>query len=421
MSPRHDAGRVVIVGTGLAGANVAVTLRDEGHHGRIALLGNEATPPFGRPPLSKTYLRGDEPVSSWYVKPEEWYGANEVELRHDAAVEHIDTAARKVLLAHGETVDYDSLVLSTGGHPRRPAIAGLDLPGVHLLRTVADCDAIKAAARPGARALVVGMGFIGSEVAASLRQLGVGVTAVFGGGTPLQAVLGPEVGTVMARIHRQRGVELLPDDRALRFEGSDRMERAITASGAIVECDFAVVGAGIDPNLALLAGTGVSLDNGVLVDARCRTTVDGIYAAGDVANHAHPLFGRVRVEHYNNAEKMGQAVARSVLGSEAPYDYVHSFWSDQYDHKLEYVGHAARWDQFVVRGSMDDQSFIGFYLREGVLRAAVGLNRGGDPELEEHSELRACQELVERQAAISPGVLADERADLRDLLLGLKR
>jgi 3-phenylpropionate/trans-cinnamate dioxygenase ferredoxin reductase component len=406
----------VIIGAGLAGANVAVTLREEGHRGRVVLLGDEPTLPFGRPPLSKTYLRGEESLDGWLVKPDEWYGESEVELRRGAAVSHVDAESRRAYLADGEAIDYDRLALCTGGRPRRPAIAGLDLAGVHLLRTVVDCDGIKSAARPGARAVVVGMGFIGSEIAASLRQMGVVVTAVFDGTAPLDAVLGAEVGAAMGRIHRDAGVELLANDRVVRFEGSDGLERAVTKAGARLDCDFAVVGAGIEPNLTPLAGTRIAAENGVLVDERCQTTVDGIYAAGDVANHQHPLFGRVRVEHYNSAEKMGQAMARSILGSETPYDYVHSFWSDQYDHKLEYVGHATRWDRLVVRGSLEEPKVLGFYVRDGVLTAAVGLNRGGDPELEEQSELRACQRLIGQGAAIPVEVLADELIDLRELV-----
>lgn len=406
----------MIAGAGLAGGNVAVTLRQEGYRGPIALLGDEVTPPFGRPPLSKTYLAGAEGLGGWYVKPAEWYDHNGVELRYDAVVSRVDPDARTVILGSGETIRYGRLVLCTGARPRKPQIPGIDLPGVHMLRTVADCDAIKSAARPTSRAVVVGMGFIGSEVAASLRGLGVAVTAVLTGATPLEAVLGGEVGVAMAGIHREHGVELIPGDQVVRFEGSASLERAVTQAGLVIECDFAVVGAGIELNLAAMTGTAIALDNGVLVDARCRTNVDGIYAAGDIANHLHPLFGRVRVEHYNNAEKMGGAVARSILGNEAPYGYVHSFWSDQYEHKLEYVGHAARWDRFVVRGSVEERTFVGFYVRDGVLRAAVGLNRGGDPELEEQSELHACQELIARQAAVPIKALEDESVDLFSLL-----
>ena len=393
-----------------------MTLREEGHRGRIALLGDEATLPFGRPPLSKGVLRGEEDLGDWYVRPADWYDRNDVQFRADSAVARVDTDARRVLLGGGEAMRYDHVVLCTGGRARKPDIPGIRLPGVHVLRTVTDCATIRAAARPGARAVVVGMGFIGSEVAASLRQLGVAVTAVVSGASPLESVLGREVGAAMARIHREHGVELIPADRVVCFEGSGSVERVVTGAGVRLGCDFVVVGTGLEPDLASVTGTAIACDNGILVDGRCRTTVDGIFAAGDVANHLHPLFGRVRVEHYNNAERMGGAVARSILGDNAAYGYVHSFWSDQYEHKLEYVGHAARWDRFVVRGSVDEQRFVGFYVRDGVLRAAVGLNRGGDPEIDEQSELHACQELIARQAAVPVDVLEDERIDLRALL-----
>lgn len=415
MAEKAEAAQVVIAGAGLAGGNAAVTLRDEGHRGRIVLIGREPTPPFGRPPLSKTYLRGEESLDDWYVRPADWYERHEIECRIETAVRFVDTDARHVRLDNGERVSYDQLVLCTGGRPRKPALPGVDLPGVHVLRTVADCEAVKNAARPGARALVVGMGFIGSEVAASLRQLGVAVTAVLGEASPLERVLGQEVGAVMAEIHREHDVQLIPGDHIARFEGSDSLERAVTKAGLSVDCELAIVGAGIEPDVEAVAATPVALDNGILVDAHCRTSVEDVFAAGDVANHLHPLFGRVRVEHYNSAEKMGRAVARIMLGDGAPFDYVHSFWSDQFEHKLEYVGHASRWDSFVVRGDVGAKSFLGFYLEGGVLRAAVGLNRGGDPELEEDSDLRACQTLIAQRAAPPSGALASEQIDLHDL------
>jgi 3-phenylpropionate/trans-cinnamate dioxygenase ferredoxin reductase subunit len=173
---------------------------------------------------------------------------------------------------------------------------------------------------------------------------------------------------------------------------------------------------GIEPDVEVLAGTRVALDDGVLVDELCRTNIADLYAAGDVANHLHPIFGRVRVEHYNNAEKHGTAAARSMLGNTEAYAYIHSFWSDQYEHKLEYVGQASRWDQFVVRGSLDERRLVGFYLQGGRLRAAVGLDRGGDPELEPQSELAACASLVARRATLPPDALADEGVELQSLI-----
>ena len=403
--------RAVILGAGLAGGNAAATLRDEGFRGRVVLVGDEETPPFGRPPLSKGYLRGDEMLDGWLVRPAEWYAANDVETVAGRAL-RIDVDAATVHLDGGVAIGYDLLAVCTGGRPRRPAIPGAQLEGVHVLRTVADCDSIRRAALPGRRFVVLGMGFIGSEVAASLRGLGVDVTAVLTGDGPLQAVLGPEMAAVMAAIHREHGVELVTNDAITAFEGDGRVEWAVTRSGARIACDAAVVGAGIEPDLAALEGTRVPVGDGVLVDERCRSAVDGVYAAGDVAGHLHPLFGRLRVEHYNNAEKMGRAAARSMLGDPAPYADVHTFWSDQYDHAIEYVGHARQWDTFAVRGSLEDRRLVGVYLRGGVVRAAVGLDRGGDPELEPESEMAACRQLVARAARVSADDLRDERVAL---------
>ncbi|HTS96701.1 MAG TPA: FAD-dependent oxidoreductase [Streptosporangiaceae bacterium] len=411
------AGRdkIVIIGGGLAGGNAAVTLREEGHQGPVTLISREPGVPFGRPPLSKTYLRSQEDLDGWYVRPAGWYEEHEVERPGQAGAQSIDAAAHTVLLDSGRELRYDRLLIATGGQNRRLKIPGADLPGLHYLRTKADCDAIKREARPGRRAVVVGMGFIGCEVAASLTQLGVQVTAVFPGKVPLQSVLGEEAGTVIGAFHRANGVTLLAGEQVAALEGTGRLERAVTASGARVACDFAVAGVGIAPDVPAMAGTPAGQDNGLLVDERCRTTAPDVYAAGDVANHLHPVFGRVRVEHYNNAEKMGAAAARSMLGSTAPYDYIHTFWSDQYEHKLEYVGHAAAWDDFVVRGSLGEGKLIGFYLAGGLVRAAVGLDRGGDPELDHDGEMAACARLVARRARPPRGQLTDERTDLWSL------
>src|SRR2546429_80449 len=222
---------VVIVGTGLAGGNAAVTLREEGWRGHIVLLGAEPGIPFGRPPLSKTYLRGEEDLTAWYVKPADWYGNHDVELRTGSTVRQVDTALKQLRLASGETVDYDKLVLCTGGRNRNLAVPGASLPGVYQLRTLAECDAIRQVARPGARAVVVGMSFIGAEVAASLRQMGLEVTVVLPGAAPLAKVLGNEVSAVLAAIHLEHGVHLVTNDQVIGFEASDREERVVIEKG----------------------------------------------------------------------------------------------------------------------------------------------------------------------------------------------
>jgi 3-phenylpropionate/trans-cinnamate dioxygenase ferredoxin reductase subunit len=405
---------MVIVGGGLSGGNAAVTLREEGFGGRVVLICPEPGVPFGRPPLSKTYLRSEEELEGWFVKPADWYLEQDVQLLRSSVV-GVDADAHSVLLDSGEELEFQKLLIATGGVNRRLGVPGAELPGVHQLRTLAECDAIKREAAVGRHAVVVGMGFIGSEVAASLTQLGVRVTAVFGGQVPLQTVLGPGVGGAFAGIHQEHGIELLSGDHVIRFEGGERVERVVTKNGRRLDCDFVVVGIGIEPHVPPFRARPIEQSNGVLVDELCRTSAPDVYAAGDLANHLHPVFGRVRVEHYNNAEKQGRAAARSMLGATDPYDYVHTFWSDQYEHKLEYAGHAIKWDEFIVRGSLEERTLVGFYLLDGVVIAAVGLDRGGDPELDEDSEMAASARLVALRARASVDVLADERVDLWSL------
>jgi 3-phenylpropionate/trans-cinnamate dioxygenase ferredoxin reductase component len=413
MIERTGARPIVVLGGGIAGGNAAATLRDEGFPGPVVLLGREPGVPFGRPPLSKTYLRSEEKLDGWYVRPADWYADHDVEIRGGVAAS-IDPAAHMVTLDAGDDIVYEKVLIATGGRNRRLAIPGAQLAGIHYLRTVAECDAIKRESMRGRRAVVVGMGFIGCEVAASLTQLGVHVTAVFPGQAPLERVLGGSIGALIGGIHSAKGVELLPGEQVAEFEGTERLEAIVTASGRRIACDFAAMGVGIEPDIPRVE---VGRQNGILVDELCRASAPDVYAAGDVANHLHPLFGRVRVEHYNNAEKQGAAAARSMLGSTDPYDYVHSFWSDQYEHKIEYVGHAAKWDEFVVRGSLEEAKLIGFYLADGVVLAAVGLDRGGDPELDLDGEMAACARLVAARARPATALLAKESTDLWSLSL----
>jgi 3-phenylpropionate/trans-cinnamate dioxygenase ferredoxin reductase subunit len=406
---------MVIVGGGIAGGNAAAALRDEGFRGQVVIIGQEPGVPFGRPPLSKTYLRSEEDLKDWYVRPADWYEAHDV-AHVESSVTAIDAAAHTLVLDSGRELEYQKVLIATGGRNRRLKIPGADLPGIHYLRTVAECDAIKSEAVAGRRAVVVGMGFIGCEVAASLTQLGVGVTAIFPGRNPLERVLGEQAGALVGGWHRSSGVRLLAGAQVTAFEGAGRVEAVVTAEGARIACDFAVAGVGIEPNVPTVTGATIAQDNGILVDERCRTSAADVYAAGDVANHLHPVFGRVRVEHYNNAEKHGAAAGRSMLGSDAPYDYIHSFWSDQYEHKIEYVGHATSWDDFVVRGSLEEGKLVGFYLSAGVVRAAAGLDRGGDPELDLDSEMAAAARLVAQRARPGRGPLSDEDSDLWSLI-----
>src|SRR5215217_6058795 len=397
----------VIVGASLAGGGAAATLRQEGFDGRVILIGAESQPPYERPPLSKDYLRGESSFEQTLVQPPDFYGENSIETRYGVRATRVDAAEKVVELGDGEGVAYDRLLVATGGRNRLLPISGLHLEGVHDLRTVADCERIRAEITPGRK--VVGMGFIGSEVAASLRQSGVEVVVLDRNKVPLRRVLGEEVGRVMQGIHRDHGAKLIFEDTVAAFEGADRVERVVTQSGRRIECDFVVVGLGVEPVTELLADTGAQIDNGIVVDEFCRTGVEGTYAAGDVANHYHPVFERrIRVEHWQNALNQGPAAARNMLGKDEPYDDIPWFWSDQYDFNLQYTGFHTEWDELIVRGSMEERNFVAFYLKDGRVLAAVAVNRGRD--------LRRSMRLIKAQRPVDATKLQDPDIDLRELL-----
>jgi 3-phenylpropionate/trans-cinnamate dioxygenase ferredoxin reductase subunit len=410
---RAPVRRIVIVGASLSGGSAAAALREEGFDGQITLIGAEPQPPYNRPPLSKGYLRGQDRFDDQLVNPTAWYAEHSIDLRLGVRATAIDAGRKTVTLERGGDVPYDRLLVATGGRNRAAKTPGADLPGIYQLRTVEECDRIREAARPGRRAVVVGLGFIGSEVAASFRQMGVEVAAVDGQPAPLARVLGREVGTALADIHREKGVTLILEDSVAAYEGAGRVEQVRTKNGRALPCDLVVAGIGIVPNVELLAAAGAAVDDGVLVDERCRTSLPDVYAAGDVANHLHPLFGRLRVEHWNNALQQGRAAARAMLGDSRPYDYLHTFWSDQYEHLIEYVGFVRRWDRLVFRGDPAEGRFLAFYLEGGVVRAAAGLDRGGDPEdPKSEGELKIVAGLIRNRVPVDPARLADEGADL---------
>ena len=379
---------VVVVGGGLTGGNAALEVGRLAPEVHVTLVSSEAHLPYQRPPLSKGFLRGTEPFEDAFVAPRGEYERLGIDLMLGRTVVKLEPEHKQIRFEGDEVVPYDRVLIATGGRKRQLRFPGADREGVLDLRTVEDSERIQAAARAGGRAVVIGLGFIGCEVAASLRMLGLEVTAIDPGQAPLARVLGPEVGGVIAELHRSRGVQLVLGEGVDRLEGGDRVERVVTRSGRQFECDFVVAGIGIDPEVDLLRAAGARISNGVEVDAYCRTSLPDVYAAGDIADHDHPLFGRIRVEHYNNAEKQGRAAAASLLDRGVPYDYVHSFWSDQFDQTLEYVGFATEWDRVTIEGSLPDRDFIVRYLRGGKLLAAAAMGRGGDPESEGPSELK---------------------------------
>ena len=405
--------RYVIVGANLAGGTAAITLREEGFDGEIVLIGAEPHPPYERPPLSKEYLQGVKPFEDALLKPSGFYEEHNIQTHFGKRAMRVDPLDLAVDLEGGGKVPYDKVLVATGVRNRRLRISGADLEGVYDLRTVGDADRIRARSNSGSRALLVGMGFIGSEVAASLRLRGVEVTVIEPFKTPLYRVLGEEIGRVFAELHRENGAHMLFEESVTAFEGTGHVQRVKTSAGHHIECDFVVVGVGVEPVTDLMVGSGVKIDNGIMVDEFCQTNVAGIYAAGDVANHFHPLFGRpIRVEHWQNAIHQGRAAARSMLGKREPYSDVHWFWSDQYDCNVQYAGFHTGWDELVVRGSLEERNAVVFYLQEQRIAAAVAFNRGRD--------LQRAMSLIKVRVQVEPAVLRDEGVDLRSLVPGAR-
>jgi 3-phenylpropionate/trans-cinnamate dioxygenase ferredoxin reductase component len=390
----------VIVGAGMAGGKAAETLRGEGFDGRIVLVGAEAHRPYERPPLSKDYLRGESETPAWLQEDEGWYAANDVELRTSSVVQSIDADGKTVVLSGGERIDADRVLLATGGEPRSLPVPGGDLDGVHLLRTIEDSNAIRGVIESGGRLVVIGGGWIGCEVAASARQKGMDVTLVESLELPLLRVLGPELGAFYRDVHADQGVDLRFGAGVEAIEGAGRAERVKLADGSTIDCSAVVVGIGVAPRVDLVKDI-VRIDNGVVVDERLQSSVEGIFACGDIANAAHPVFGRhVRVEHWANALEQGPAAARSMLGQDVSYDKVPYFFSDQYDVGMEYAGlHDPGSDEVVIRGDVGSREFIAFWLRGDTLVAGMNVNVWdvSDP----------IQALVHARASVDRARLAD--------------
>jgi 3-phenylpropionate/trans-cinnamate dioxygenase ferredoxin reductase subunit len=390
----------VIVGAGMAGGKAAETLREQGFDGRVVLVGAEPHRPYERPPLSKDYLRGESPEPAWLQADGGWYADNDVELRESTVVESIDAAERAVVLAGGERIGYDRLLLATGAEPRRLPVPGADLPGVHLLRTIEDSDTIRATFDGGGHLVVIGGGWIGCEVAASARQKGMDVTLIESLELPLLRVLGPELGAFYRDVHVSEGVEMLLGGGVEAIEGSGRAERVRTSDGRTIDCAAVVIGIGVAPRTELVEQIA-RVDNGVLVDEHLQSSAEGIFACGDLANAQHPVFGdRIRVEHWANALEQGPAAARSMLGEDVRYDKVPYFFSDQYEVGMEYAGHHdPSSDELVVRGDMSSREFIAFWLRGDRLMAGMNVNIWdvSDP----------IQELVHSGASVDRARLAD--------------
>jgi 3-phenylpropionate/trans-cinnamate dioxygenase ferredoxin reductase subunit len=366
----------VIVGGGLAAAKAAEALRANEFDGQIVVFGQEEHLPYERPPLSKEFLAGKKALDDFTVHDADWYRESNVEVRLGTDVAAIDRSAHQVVLAGGETVEYDKLLLATGSRPRRPNIPGVEADGVHFLRTIDDAATLKSAVREGSSLAIVGAGWIGLEVAAGARGNGAEVTVVEAARLPLLAALGPEAAEVFAELHRENGVNLLLEASVDEITSASGVVTGLRlADGSTVPADAVLVAVGAAPNIELAEQAGLEIgDGGVLVDAALRSSDPDIFAVGDIASAEHPFFGtRIRTEHWANALKQPTVAAESMMGKSAEYDELPYFFTDQYDLGMEYVGYAPSYSRVVFRGDTDTREFVAFWLDEHN-RVLAGMN-----------------------------------------------
>jgi 3-phenylpropionate/trans-cinnamate dioxygenase ferredoxin reductase component len=402
--------RIVIVGAGQAAVQAVDTLRRRGFAGKLTLIGDEASPPYQRPPLSKKYLAGALERERLLIRPAAFYADHAVETHFGRRVTDLAPRERHVRLDDGVVVPFDALLIATGSRPRALQIPGADLEGVHYLRTALDADRIRAGWVRGGRLLIVGGGYIGLEVAATARELGMEVTVLEMAERVMNRVTCPEVSAFYAAEHARHGVHIHCNERVRALHGdprSGRVKSVVTETGGEYPVDVVIVGVGVVPADELAKAAGLACENGIVTEAHCRTSHEAIYAAGDCASHLNRQYGRhLRLESVDNAFEQGTTVALNLLGSETLHDKLPWFWSDQYDLKLIIVGVAQGYDTVVMRGTPAARSFSACYLRRGELVAIDSVNSPKDQ--------MAARKLIAAHARPQPDKLADPAIALRD-------
>lgn len=401
--------RVIVVGASHAGAQLCASLRQQGWTGEIVLIGDEPVLPYHRPPLSKTFLAGDATLDDLLIRRPDFYAKQRITVRQGRIVA-MDRGAHELTLADGETLRYDKLALCLGARPRTLPVPGADLPGVHALRSAADILAIRAGLTPASRVVIIGAGYIGLETAASLRKTGHAVTVLETAERVLQRVTAPAVSAFYARVHREEGVDLRTGVAIAALVGDDRVRGVRLTDGEVIPADLVIVGIGVTPNVELAAAAGLSVDNGIVIDAQTRTSDADIVAAGDCASHPCPHYRRrLRLESVPNAAEHARVAAATLCGKIRSLTALPWFWSDQFDLKLQIAGLNTSHDTVVLRGDpAAGRAFTCFYLREGRLIAADCVNRPQD--------FLFSRQAIGQGLVVAPERLADATRPLQDLL-----
>ncbi len=401
----------VVIGAGQAAGRAVEAMRGEGFEGRIVVVGTEDHLPYERPPLSKQLLTGEYEPERTYLHDQAFYDERRIELRLGTSALSIDREARTIDLSDGGTLNYDKLLLTTGARVRRLSSPGSDLPGIHYLRDISDALAIRTHFAEGASLVIVGGGYVGLEAAAVAASRGCRVTVLEMAPLVMNRVVAPDVSRFYEAVHRDHGVDIRTGAAVDGFTGDDRVEAVLCGDGASIPADFVVVGVGIEAEATLADAAGLPVDNGIVVDEYGRTEDSAIFAAGDVANHPNPLLGRrIRLESWQNAQNQAINTARAMCGKLESYAEIPWFWSNQYDLNLQMVGLPETWDQLVVRGDMADHKFSVFYLADGRVVAANGVNSPRD--------VRVARMFIEQNICPDPAALGDPDTPLKSLLAG---
>jgi 3-phenylpropionate/trans-cinnamate dioxygenase ferredoxin reductase subunit len=401
---------IAIVGAGQAGAQAAIQLRQLGYSGSIGLIGAEPDLPYERPPLSKEYLAGEKEAERLLIRPPSFWEERQISMRLGMRVDSVDPTAQ-VLKAAGEHLSYGTLIWAAGGVPRRLRCAGGELKGVHVVRSRADVDAIRAELGAASRIAIVGGGYVGLEAAAVLRKLGKEVVLVEALDRLLPRVAGPEISNFFEAEHRAQGVAIRLGASVERIEEDAGRARGVTlGNGETIDADMVIVGIGIDAAAGPLRAAGAAGTTGIDVDSLCRTSLPGIYAIGDCAAHENPFAGgrRIRLESVQNAHDQAAVAAKAILGVAEPYSAIPWFWSNQYDLKLQTVGLSIGYDAAIIRGAPAERSFSLIYLREGRVIALDCVNATRD--------YVQGRKLILEGAAIAPDRLADAATPLKALI-----
>jgi NADPH-dependent 2,4-dienoyl-CoA reductase/sulfur reductase-like enzyme len=386
------SAQLVIVGGGLASAKAVDAYRHAGGEDTVTLVSADQFAPYHRPPLSKRFLRGEAEREDTLVKPEAWYREQQVDLRLETRAERVD--GKEVVLEGGERVPFDRLVLATGARPRTFGWPGEDLEGVFTLRALIDSAEIRDAAREEGAAVVVGAGFIGCEVAASLRTLGLDVTLVAPEDGLFRQFGCRELSEGLNELYREKGVELLLGQGISELRGNGHVETVVTSEGDELHARLCVLGLGVIPNTELGESAGAHVDNGIHVDERFESTVAGVYAAGDVANYPDPVFGRRRrIEHWSHANETGTILGQILAGEEARFESVSSFFSEVFGATIWVLGDTSRVDEVRVEGDFREQKAIAYYLEQGRLAAAAAMGQDEDTRNALKDRIRGHEEL----------------------------